>query len=121
MSAELNILQHALGVGPYGDNPSHRNHFVTGAGSVDYPVCTELVAKGLMVMRPMSISLTGGGECFVVTPDGRDYVGLNNPKRPTQAKLSPGKARYRRYLQCRDAFTSFIDFCKWDTRPAAVR
>lgn len=88
MDSELHILQHALGVGTYGDKRSHRNHFVTGEGSLDYPVCKTLVDKGLMQIRPMSKALTGGDDCFVVTPKGVDYVALNSPKRPPEPKLT---------------------------------
>lgn len=43
---ELHILQHSLGLRP-GQN-GHRNYFVTGEGSEDYPVCETLVHKGYM-------------------------------------------------------------------------
>ncbi len=90
----LHILQHSLGVGEYGDKPNHRNYFVTGKGSDDFDNCMKLVDQGLMQLRPMNKSLTGGDDCFVVTPKGVDYVALNSPTRP---KLSRSKQRYQDY------------------------
>lgn len=114
VDSELHILQHSLGVGDYGDKPSHRNHFVTGAGCADHLICQALVDKGLMSIRPMNKALTGGDDCFVVTPKGVDYVALNSPSRP---KLSKSKERYMRYREYNECFDSFIDFCRWDARP----
>lgn len=93
----LHILQHSLGVGDYGDKPSHRNHFVTGAGSDDFDNCMKLVCLGLMQTRTMNKELTGGDDCFVVTTKGVDYVALNSPTRPPQPKLTRSKQRYQDY------------------------
>lgn len=114
MDSELHILQHALGVGSYGDKQSHRNHFVTGEGSLDYPVCKTLVDKGLMQIRPMSKALTGGDDCFVVTPKGVDYVALNSPKRPPEPKLTRSQKNYRDYIRSESdcSFREWMGFRK---------
>ena len=50
---EMHILLHSLGL-TYQKKP-FRNHFCTGEGSVDYPLCEMLVNKGLMEKRQSSI------------------------------------------------------------------
>lgn len=114
MTDKLHILQHALGVGDYGDKPSYRNHFVTGVGSTDYPICQALVEQGLMQIRPMSKSLTGGGDCFVVTPQGVDYVALNSPEKTPEPKLTRSQKNYRAYLaaECNFSFGEWMRFRK---------
>lgn len=90
----LHILQHALGLDRYGQGNSYRSHFVTGPGTTDYPACMELVEGGLMVRRPPS-ALTGGGDCFIVTDTGRQYVRDNSPPPP---KLTRSQRRYLDWL-----------------------
>lgn len=49
---EMEILRHALGKETEG--VFLRNHFATDEGTDDYPVCEELVSKGLMVRHERS-------------------------------------------------------------------
>ncbi len=90
----LQILQHALGVDKYGDGHQFRNHFVTGPSSSDYSDCVVLVAAGLMKVGRKASILTGGDTCFMVTPQGIDYVALNSPARPKQTR---SQRRYSAY------------------------
>lgn len=117
MESQLHILQHALGVGDYGDKPSYRNNFVTGEGGSDYQICQALVKQELMKIQPMSKVLTGGDDCFIVTPRGIDYVAINSQKRPPETRKSKSKLRYARFREYGDGFDSFIDFCRWDSCP----
>jgi len=105
MSADLHILQHSLGLDQYGRGREYRQHFVTGEGSTDYPVCMDLVARGMMVRRDGN-ELSGGDDIFIVTDAGRAYVASNSPEPP---KLSRSAQRYRRYL---DADSS-LRFGEW--------
>jgi hypothetical protein len=101
----LHILQHSLGVDQYGRGNQYRNHFVTGPGSTDFPLCQELVNLGLMADRGVQ-SMMGGSHCFVVTEDGRGVVQMLSPKAP---KLTPGQERYRQFLRS----DTGIPFIKW--------
>ncbi len=105
MTADLHILQHALGVDKYGRGNQFRRHFVTGPGSIDYPTCVDLVARGLMEKHRPS-ELTGGDDLFLVTPAGRDWMAANSPSPP---KLTRGQRRYRRYLEA----GSSLSFGEW--------
>lgn len=51
---EKGVLLHTLGGGRR--NQVVRNHFVTGAGSDDFPVLEELVKKGLMKKAPYKLN-----------------------------------------------------------------
>ena len=66
MDSKLHILQHSLGLDHYGAGRQYRNHFVTGEGSDDFPLCRELVAEGLMTERAGN-ELSGGSPVFFVT------------------------------------------------------
>jgi hypothetical protein len=68
------ILTHALG-----GKQNYRNHFVTGEGSTDHADCCALVELGLMWKSARKDELTGGGDLFHVTDEGRGEVGLVNP------------------------------------------
>lgn len=118
VDSELHILQHSLGVGDYGDKPSHRNHFVTGEGGSDYQICQALAEKGLMKIRPMNKALTGGDDCFVVTPKGIDYVALNSPRRPPEPKMTRSQKNYRDYLDA-DCDCSFGEWMRFPKARAA--
>lgn len=109
---QLHILQHSLGVDEYGQGNQYRNHFVTGEGSTDWPDCNALVDAGLMTVR-RNHPLRGKSDCFNVTEAGKQYVAEHSQKPP---KVSRSKARYKRYLEYRDGFDSFIDFCRWDAQ-----
>lgn len=112
MESKLHILQHSLGVGEFGDKPSYRNHFVTGKGGSDHSLCLELVEQGLMKNHPMNKALTGGDDCFVVTPKGIDYVALNSPQRPPEPKLTRSQKNYQDFLDadCGFSFREWMGF-----------
>jgi|SRR5687768_1923410 len=105
MDSKLHILQHSLGLDEYGEGKQYRNHFVTGAGSKDFPLCKELVAEGLMTEQ-MNHPLAGGDSVFYVTQKGRDYVALNSQKRP---KLTRSQKRYQEFLDADCGMT----FAEW--------
>jgi hypothetical protein len=113
MNNKLHILQHSLGLDEYGRGNQYRNHFVTGEGSCDWPICNELVDLGLMSVQRKH-HLSGGDDCFFVTEAGKKYIFTNSPKPP---KLSKSKLRYKRYLEYGDCFESFRDFLYWDAEP----
>jgi hypothetical protein len=105
-SALLHVIQHSLGVDEYGDGDQYRNHFVTGEGSIDYPVCMDAVARGLMSRRDGN-PLTGGDDLFLVTAAGRQWMTANSPK------LSRAKRRYRDWLRVSDATNeTFIEYLR---------
>lgn len=105
MDSKLHILQHSLGLNQYGEGSMYRNHFVTGAGSQNYPLCQALVADGLMVEHS-NHALVGGDSIFVVTSKGVDYVALNSPPAP---KLTRSQKRYRDWLSADCGMT----FAQW--------
>lgn len=113
MKEHLHILQHSLGLDQYGQGRQYRNHFVTGPETDNYPACRALVEAGLMYERTGN-ALTGGDPCFAVTLAGIEFVALNSPKPP---KVSRSRARYLRFLEFGDSFSSFLDFCRWDADP----
>jgi len=94
MADRLHILQHSLGLDQYGQGTSHRNYFVTGMGSDDYPHCVALVADGLMTQTHGN-SITGGDDVFRVTTAGREWVSEHSPPPP---KLTSGQRRYMAFL-----------------------
>jgi len=103
----LHVLRHSLGVGERGNKPSYRNHFVTGDGTTDYPICMGLVDAGLMKRHPGSV-LTGGDWCFTVTKAGRDLVEATKEPEP---KLTRSQRRYREFLD-HDTHLKFIDWLR---------
>jgi hypothetical protein len=105
MDSKLHILQHSLGLDEYGEGRQYRNHFVTGPGSDDWGHCVSLVGDGLMTQQRGN-ALTGGDDCFRVTPKGIDYVALNSPARP---KLTRSQQRYREFLDA-DCGLSFREW-----------
>lgn len=117
MKNQIEILQHALGVGEYADKPSTRNHFVTGEGDRDFQDCQALVKQGFMAVRSMAKELTGGGTCFVVTEEGRSHMLANRKTRPAAPKLTRSQERYARFLEYGDVFDSFLSYCRWDAQP----
>ena len=102
---ELHILQHSLGVDQYGRGQMYRNHFCTGDGSIDYPVCMALVASGDMT-RNANVEMYGGMDLFRVTQQGIEAVMANSPAPP---KLSRSKQRYLDYLEA----DSNLTFGEW--------
>lgn len=67
---QLQILRHSLGLDQAGNGHAYRNHYVTGEGSTDHPVCMELVEGGFMEKRRPS-ELTGGDDLFILTAFGK--------------------------------------------------
>lgn len=104
----LHILQQSLGLDEYGRGEMYRNRFVTGEGSIDHPICMELLALGYMT-RIAKVDLFGGSDCFTVTEAGKIAVVADSPAPP---KLSRGKQRYLDYLAF-DSSMTFIEYCKW--------
>jgi hypothetical protein len=102
----LHILQHSLGVDQFGRGTMYRNHFVTGEGSDDHPICLDAVERGLMECRRKAYKLYGGDDVFAVTPEGKRWMADNSPAPP---KLTRSQRRYRAYL---DADTS-MSFRQW--------
>ena len=106
MSAEiLHIIQHSLGCDQYGRGTMYRNHFVTGDGSVDFPICIAATLFGLMTRR-VGHPLSGGDDVFNVTAEGKQWMADNSPAPP---KLTRSQRRYKAYL---DADTS-MTFRQW--------
>jgi hypothetical protein len=66
---EFKVMSHALGI--QGNKPAYRNHFCTGEGSDDFPICESLVAKGLMERHSHSWT---PDYIYTVTPAGCDFV-----------------------------------------------
>lgn len=108
MDAEiLHILQHSLGVDEYGRGQQYRNHFVTGEGSIDYPICMAAAERGLMRRRAGN-ELSGGDDIFHVTDAGKQWMAENSPAPP---KLTPGQKRYQAWLD-QDTCESFGDYLR---------
>jgi hypothetical protein len=105
----LHILQHSLGLDEYGRGPQYRNHFVTGEGSDDHPLCMALVKDGLMERRGGSV-LTGGDDVFIVTHAGIQFVADNSPTPP---KLTRSQKRYQGYLDA-DCGLTFGEWLRWN-------
>lgn len=99
---QLHILQHSLGLDRYGRGTMYRNHFVTGEGSLDHPVCMALVDAGMM-KRHGDHPLAGGDDVFTVTEEGKRAAVEMSPAPP---KLSRSQQRYRDFL----AYDSGVTF-----------
>lgn len=110
----LHILQHSLGLDQYGRGDQYRNHFVTGEGSIDHPICTEAVERGLMECRRKGYELYGGDDVFAVTPAGKQWMAENSPRPP---KLTRAQARYQDYLDA-DSCESFGEWLRRKFRKA---
>lgn len=104
---QLHILQHSLGLDEYGRGTMYRNHFVTGEGSIDHPVCMELVGIGYMTRRA-NVELCGGDDVFNVTEAGKQAAVADSPSPP---KLTASRQRYRNYLAA-DTSLSFIEWLR---------
>jgi hypothetical protein len=113
---KLQILQHALGADRYGQGNQYRNRFVTGPGSTDYQDCIELCERGLMRRIPGN-ALTGGDDCFVVTPAGVDYVAFNSPVKPPEPKRTRSQQNYQNWLAA-DCGLTFAEWLGVETRPS---
>ena len=106
----LHILRHALGLDRDGRGRKYRNHFCTGEGSSDYPICEELVDRELMGKRVQigHSQITGWDALYMVTEEGRKVVDLHQPR---ERKLTRGQQRYRDYLRF-DGGMTFIEFLR---------
>ena len=78
---KLHILQHSLGLDDYGRGTEYRNRFVTGPRTVDFPLCEELVAAGLMDVG-LAPEWVGGDSVYYVTDAGRQFVRDHSPNPP---------------------------------------
>jgi hypothetical protein len=112
--AQLQILQHSLGVDEYGRTPKGfapytRNHFC--AGGTDEGICRELVAMGYMQQFPTTETLPYFN-CSV-TEAGKKAMRDESPSPP---KLSRSQKRYQEFLGA-DSGESFIQWLK-DRRTA---
>ncbi len=110
----LHILQHSLGVDEYGRGQQFRNHFVTGEGSIDHPICAEAVERGLMECRRKGYELYGGDDVFAVTPAGKQWMAENSPAPP---KLTASQKRYQAWLD-QDSSETFGDYLRRMARKA---
>lgn len=111
----LHIIQHSLGVDQYGQGEQYRNRFITGEGSIDHPICTEAVQRGLMRCVRAKYELYGGMDVFVVTEEGKQWMVENSPPPP---KLTRGQRRYQAYLDY-DGGESFGEWLRSGRRSAA--
>lgn len=98
MTDLLHTLQHSLGVDRFGRGEQYRNHFVTGEGSVDHPICMEAVERGLMERWPGTV-LTGDDALFTVTDAGKAWVAENSPKPDRKQRA---RDKYSRFLDISD-------------------
>ncbi|TDX72629.1 hypothetical protein EDE05_12850 [Neorhizobium sp. R1-B] len=105
---QLHILQHSLGLDQYGRGTFYRNRFVTGEGSIDHPICMELVALGYM-KRFQAVELFGGSDAFTVTEEGKRAAVAESPAPP---KLSRSKQRYIDFLAY-DGSMTFMEYIRW--------
>lgn len=107
-AAQLEILQHSLGVDKCGQGEMYRNHFC--AGGDDEPICRELVALGYMVQHPTTKWLPYFN-CSV-TDEGKRAMLAESPAPP---KLTKAQKRYRDFLKA-DTGMSFIEWLKESAR-----
>lgn len=110
----LHILQHSLGCDKYGQGTMYRNRFVTGEGTVGWPLCGELVSLGLMQDHgPQKIA--GGMHCFSVTDAGIKAMKDSSSSPP---KITRGQRRYQEWLKVADIGWTFGEWLKWKSRQA---
>lgn len=107
----LDVIQHSLGCDQFGRGSMYRNHFVTGEGSTDHPICMRAVSLGLMDCRRKGYELYGGDDVFAVTPEGKAWMVANSPAPP---KLTRSQRRYLAYLNadCPMSFREWISYWK---------
>lgn len=113
--AQLDILQHSLGVDQYGRGRQYRNHFVTGAGTTDFPHCMALVEAGLMTRRP-GTAISGWDDVFTVTRAGVRAVAEHSPTPP---KLTRSQRRYQEFLDA-DCGLKFGEWLRATSRRSAA-
>lgn len=93
---QLGILQHSLGVDPYGHGNGNRNNFSTGGTGPDVYLCESLCAYGLMKRDPRFPNAIFPDDCYRVTEAGRRLFFSQCPKPP---KKTPGQLRYEEWLR----------------------
>lgn len=103
MSEQLDVLQHACGLDPFGRGTWYRNYYVGESAT-----CRALVADGLM-MEGRTSDLTGGDPVFHVTEAGKAWIRANSPEPP---RLTRSQQRYRTFLRA-DPGVSFREFMGW--------
>jgi hypothetical protein len=88
-SAERENIEHSLGLRAHEPKrkKSHRNHFVTGEGSTDWPVMMALVEKGF-AKRRRGTPMSGGDDVFFITDAGIDAAGLTKRVR-SEDRIKP--------------------------------
>ena len=80
-NAGLLILRHSLGLRDDGSatpQGEYRNHFVTGEGTSDYPICQDLVGRDLMVRRRYGFDEVTPSWVYHATEAGK-VAARNNP------------------------------------------
>lgn len=102
---QLEILQHSLGVDPYGQGAQTRNYFC--AGGADEVVCRELIAMGYM-RQHRTTEVFPDFNCSV-TDAGKAAMRAESPAPP---KLTAGQKRYREWLRLADCFPD-MTFGDW--------
>jgi hypothetical protein len=120
-TAQLHILQHAIGADEHGRPKSktpgyHRNHFVTGEGSKDFADCVALVERGWMSRTPGN-AITGGADVFRVTEAGRRGIDTYSPPPPKQTR---SQKRYDAFLE-EDSDMRFGDWLRAQKHRRAAR
>jgi hypothetical protein len=126
---ERELMCHALGLQLGCDRrTAYRNRFICDAKD---PVWSSLKERGLATSQDVAF-LGDGDICFLVTDAGciallgmtwrkaEDRRFTENEVRgahglPPAPKLTRSQKRYQRYLEYGDRFSSFIEFCKWDS------
>lgn len=108
-AAILEVLQHALGVDRFGRGSMYRDHFVAGPGHSDFDTCLAATERGLMQRYENKHVI--GGNVFVVTDQGRQFVLARSPKPDRKQKA---RDRYSRYLDLADVLPdlTFGDFLR---------
>jgi len=96
--AQLQILQHSLGVDEYGRGNQYRNFFC--AGGKDEDTCRELVALGFMKQHKTT-EMYPYFNCSV-TEEGKAAMLRESPEPP---KLTRSQQRYRDYLKADTGFS----------------
>jgi hypothetical protein len=113
---QLQILRHALGIGPDGRGRQTRNSFVTGEGSSDWPAVQRLVERGLMTDHGKR-ELFGNDHALTVTAAGIERAVNKTPK----PKLPASKKRYMDYLDYTAAYgITFGEFLRRRTYKTMV-
>jgi hypothetical protein len=104
----IKIMRHALGLDHLGRGASYRNHFVTGPDTTDWPMCQELVEKGMMRMQAVRGEWLIGGDgnrVFSVTEDGARIARERHEFDVEPKKETISQQRYRSFLRSDNGMT----------------